>query len=311
MKRLIDLVVAFLIAAVVSIPTKAVDSISEARDLYAAAEYEGALALLNRLQPTAQEPEERRAIEQYRAYCLLALGRPADAEQAIAAVVEATPLYKPSGSEVSPRVRSAFSEVRRRMLPTIIQEKYAAAKAAFDGKNYKAAAAGFAEVVAAMADPDVADVVAKPPLSDLRTLAAGFRDLSVTAAAPPPLQAHAPTLSAPAPTAPAALPSAATAATRPSGVKIYSLSDPSVSAPVALKQSLPPFPLNLWPAKRGVLEVVVNELGEVETAAMREPINARYDHDVVEATRSWRFKPATLDGTPVKYRKMLQIDVKK
>src|SRR5438876_893829 len=140
MSRWFDVVLALSVAALVSIPIRAADSISAARDLYAAAEYEDALALLNRLQPGNHEPEERRAIEQYRAYCLLALGRSVDAEQAIAAVVMAMPLYKPSGADVSPRVRSAFTEVRRRMLPSIIQQKYAAAKEAFDRKNFLAAA---------------------------------------------------------------------------------------------------------------------------------------------------------------------------
>src|SRR5262245_3698256 len=84
-----DIVLALLIAALVSIPMRADDSLTAARDLYAAAEYEDALALLNKLQPGDHEPNERRDIEQYRAYCLLALGRSADAEQAIPAVVTA------------------------------------------------------------------------------------------------------------------------------------------------------------------------------------------------------------------------------
>src|SRR5262245_49080613 len=99
MNRWIDVAIALVIAAIISIPAKALDSLTAARDLYAAAEYEDALAVLNRLQPTASAPDERRTIEQYRAYCLLALGRSADAEKAIAAVVAATPLYKPSGAE--------------------------------------------------------------------------------------------------------------------------------------------------------------------------------------------------------------------
>src|SRR5262245_48115000 len=184
--RLVDIVVAALIAAVVSIPSRAADSLADARDLYVAAEYEDALAILNKLQPGDHPAEERRAIEQYRAYCLLALGRSADAEQAIAAVVTATPLYKPAGADVSPRVRAAFTDVRRRMLPAIIQQKYAAAKAAFDRKNFPVAATAFTEVVEAMSDPDVADTVKQPPLADLRVLAMGFRDLSASAAAPAP-----------------------------------------------------------------------------------------------------------------------------
>ena len=55
----------------------------------------------------------------------------------------ANPLYQPSTSDVSPRVRTAFSEVRRRLLPGIISQEYAQAKTAFDKKDFAAAAAGF------------------------------------------------------------------------------------------------------------------------------------------------------------------------
>jgi TonB family protein len=303
--RLVDFVLAALVAAVVSIPMRAADSLDDARDLYAAAEYEDALALLNKLQPGDHPAEERRAIEQYRAYCLLALGRSADAEQAIAAVVNATPLYKPSGSDVSPRVRSAFSDVRRRVLPSIIQEKYAAAKVAFDRKNFPVAAAVFTEVVEAMSDADVADVIKQPPLSDLRVLAIGFRDLSVTAAAPPPVpvretaSAAAAVLVTPAPAAAVAPP------------RIYIATDTQVLPPTAVKQALPVFPAQLSVANRGVLEVVINEDGSVESAAMRESVNPRYDAQLLAAAKSWQYRPALLNGKPVKYRKMVQIDVKR
>jgi len=47
-------------------------------------------------------------------------------------VVTAEPTYLPTDSDASPRVRSAFTTVRRRMLPAIIQQQYGQAKAAFD-----------------------------------------------------------------------------------------------------------------------------------------------------------------------------------
>jgi hypothetical protein len=301
----VDLITALVIAALVSIPMRAADSLTEARDLYAAAEYENALALLNKIQPGDHEPDERRAIEQYRAYCLLALGRSADAEQAIAAVVAAMPLYKPSGADVSPRIRSAFTDVRRRMLPTIIQHRYAAAKVAFDRKNFPVAATVFAEVVDAMADPDVADAVKQPPLADLRVLAMGFRDLSVSAAAPPPV----PVRETPSPQ-PVALvkpaPAAAIAVPR-----IYASADTQVMPPTALKQTLPPFPAQLPVANRGILEIVINEAGAVESAVMRGSVNRRYDTQLIAATKSWQYKPALLNGKPVPYRKMIQVDVKR
>jgi TonB family protein len=298
MRRWTDVAIALTIAAVVSIPMRAVDSLNAARDLYAAAEYEEALTLLNRMQPGAHEPDERRAIEQYRAYCLLALGRAADAEQAMAAMVTATPLYKPSGADVSPRVRSTFTEVRRRVLPSIIQEKYAAAKLAFDRKNFALAAAAFGEVVDAMADPDVADVVKQAPLADLRTLAVGFRDLSASAATPTPLAAHP----------------SGSAITMPIGrttMRIYAAQDVNVSPPVAVRQALPPFPATLAIARAGVLEIVIDQAGGVESVVMRESVNPRYDEQVLAAARSWRYKPATVQGVPVKYRKMLQVTVKR
>jgi len=65
------------------------ESLALARDLYGAAEYERALGILDHLRTsTAPAPgSDVTAVEQYRALCLLALGRSADAEQAIAALV--------------------------------------------------------------------------------------------------------------------------------------------------------------------------------------------------------------------------------
>ena len=303
--RTLDVALALLVAAMVSIPTRAADSLSEARDLYAAAEYEVALKLLDQMQPGSHAPDERRAIEQYRAYCLLALGRSADAEQAIEAVVAATPLYKPSGADASPRVRTAFAEVRRRVLPGIIQEKYAAAKMAFDRKNFSVAASLFTEVVDAMADLDVADIVKQPPLSDLRMLASGFRDLSMSAAAPPPV-----------PVRPTATPEPAMLVTpAPAAVvapdRIYAATDTQVVPPTAIKQTMPSFSSQLSVFSRGVLELVIDEDGVVESAAMREPVNPRYDPQLLIAAKTWLYRPALLNGKPVKYRKMIQIDVKR
>jgi len=301
----VDVVIALAIAALVSIPMRAADSLTEARDLYAAAEYEDALALLNKIQPGDHEPDERRAIEQYRAYCLLALGRSADAEQAIASVVAAMPLYKPSGAEVSPRIRTAFTDVRRRMLPAIIQQKYAAAKVAFDRKNFPVAAAVFSEVIDAMADPDVAEAAKQPPLADLRVLAIGFRDLSVSAAAPPPV----PVRETPLPEPVALVKPASVAAI--AAPRIYAAADTQVMPPTALKQVLPPFPAQLPVANRGILEIVIDQDGAVESATMRESVNPRYDNQLLTAAKSWQYRPAMLNGKPVTYRKMIQIDVKR
>ncbi|HEY6213548.1 MAG TPA: hypothetical protein VIW45_14750, partial [Vicinamibacterales bacterium] len=164
------------------------DSLTAARELYASAAYEDALKVLSTVPPN-RPADEARTVEQYRAFCLLALGRTGEAERAIEAVVQSAPTYRPSDSDISPRVRTAFVDVRRRMLPGIIQQKYAAAKSAYDRKQFEAAASGFAEVLTMMSDPDAAQAVAQPPLADMRTLAVGFHDLSVSAIPPPVLPA--------------------------------------------------------------------------------------------------------------------------
>jgi TonB family protein len=295
------LIVAFVLS--MSSRVAAEDSLATARELYSSASYEEALVILNRLRAASVPGEESPAIEQYRAFCLMALGRGDEAVKAIEALVMVAPAYRPSDSDVAPRVRSTFSDARRRLLPGIIQQKYAQAKTAFDQKEYAAAADTFTQVLKLLADSDVGLAAAKPPLSDLRTLAVGFQELSA--------KASLPALALPTPTpVPRSVVEAQPAPDRapmPSPVRIYSLGDANVVPPVALQQQLPPFNGRVTVRVRGVLEVVIDETGAVESAAMREAAHATYDRLVVEAAKKWRYKPATADGKPIRFRKFVQI----
>ncbi len=275
------------------------DSLASARDLYAAAAYEDALSVLDRLHPADRPLAEARSIEQYRAFCLLALGRGPEAEHAIEQVVAGEPMFHPSETDVSPRVRTMFSDVRRRMLPAIAQRRYADAKAAYDRKDFTTAAAGFTDVLTMLADPDLAPAAAQPPLSDMKTLAGGFRDLAVTAATPPPLP-PAPIVQAP----PVATPA------RADPNRIYGPSDTNVVPPISVRQELPPYPVVVPSEMSGSIDVVVDETGSVITAMMRQPVSPMYDSHALAAAKSWRYRPATLNGAPVKYRKTIQISIK-
>src|SRR5262249_24369886 len=154
--------------------------IAAARDLYASARYDEALAVLNTLRPAADDGgTDRKSIEQYRSLCLLALGRGSEAEAAIAAVVAADPLFPPGQSDAAPRVRCASRDVRQRLLPEIALSRYATAKASFDRKEYAAADHQFRELMALLDDPQMGN-----RLGDLRVLATGFLELSVKAATP-------------------------------------------------------------------------------------------------------------------------------
>jgi tetratricopeptide (TPR) repeat protein len=151
--------------------------IESARALYAAADYDDALTMLNDLRQSDRGADIGR-IQYYRALCLLAVGRATDADAAIEAAVTADPLAQPADADASPRVRSAFRDVRRRVLPAIIEHKYADAKSAFADKDISAAER-FREVVALIDDSDLEGLATQPTLAQVRALAADYLALSV------------------------------------------------------------------------------------------------------------------------------------
>ena len=81
--------------------------------------------------------------------------------------------------------------------------------------------------------------------------------------------------------------------------------------PTIINQYLPPFPANVTVAQPGILEVLIDERGLVVGVSMRVPVSPRYDRAAVDAARGWRYQPATLDGVPVRYRKVVQISIKR
>ncbi len=308
-RRTAVMLAAWCFALGTPLDTLAQDSLAAARDLYASAAYEDALSVLDRL-PPPRSVEDARAISEYRAFCLLALGRTTDAEHAIAALVAEQPMFEPAAADMSPRLRATFSEVRRRTLPVIIQQRYADAKAAYDRKEFAAASQGFQQVLTMLSEPSLAPVVGQPPLSDIRTLATGFKDLAVAATPPPPLPAVATPkapdpepVRPPAPSAPASKPVAA-------APRVYASTDTGVVPPATIRQELPAFPGQVMIPKQGVIEILIDETGSVESAAMRVSVSTAYDALALAAAKSWRYRPALVNGLPVKYRKAVQITIK-
>ena len=145
-------------------------SIQTVKELYAAAAYEDALALVSRAQ--AERPDVE--MERYRAFSLFALGRNAEANTAIERLMAVDPLYMPDATETSPRVREAFSQARQRVLPEVTKRMYGEAKAALERKDRGSAITGFEKLLRII---DTASP-ASESLTELRLLAAGFLDLS-------------------------------------------------------------------------------------------------------------------------------------
>ena len=274
------------------------DTVAAAQQLYNSAAYDEALAMLDRLKASgASDPASASLIEQYRAFCLLAVGNQSDAERAIESLVAGDPTFQPDKA-ISPRLLSVFRDARRRMLPFAIRQRYVNAKASFDQKAYQAAADEFDAVLRLLEAPDA--VASDPALADLRTVALGFRDLAKAAAA-----RNAPPSAPEAPPTPAPPPPRA----------FYTADDDGVIAPVAIKQNLPPWPQSIpkptQAGRRAVLDIVINEDGAVESVVVRQSIGTWYDELLVREAKRWSYKPATKDGAPVKYRKLMQVVVEK
>src|SRR5688572_23388490 len=273
------------------------DSLEAARQLYASAEYTSALSMLNALSSADKPREERRAIALYRTLCLLAVGRGAEAERAIESMVSADPLYRPEADDIPPRMRTAIAEARKRMLPAILQDKYKESKAAFDKQDFMHAASGFKEMLTGLADPDITVAASQSPLADLKTLAVGFYELSSKALLPPPtpVPAAAEAILPPGPPATIQAP------------RLYTAEDRNVVPPQAIRQQIPAFPGKVTMAKSGVLELVIDNSGNVESAMMRVSVNAQYDRMATTAARTWQYQPATVNGAPVKFMKRIQV----
>jgi hypothetical protein len=136
------LIMAVVLTSGVLAQSEPASSLDAARELYASADYRGALEILDRLSAADSTRPDRPTIDLYRAFCLIALKRAGEADEAIVAMITRDPLYRPADAEVPPRLRPMFSDKRRVVLPGVIQTRYERAKTAYEKSDYKAAADG-------------------------------------------------------------------------------------------------------------------------------------------------------------------------
>jgi TonB family protein len=277
------------------------ETLAHAKNLYILAAYDEALVVLNRLQETASAPESSE-IAAYQAFCLFALGRTEDAKQADAGLVKSDPLYRPAEATTSPRTRAVFDEVREALLPDVVRDVYDRAKAALD-RNEPAATAGFDRVLTLLNEPALANL---QDAADLRRLAAGFRDLAGSRA----IASDASAPKADAATVAATAPPPDAAETPSATPPVFTTEDAGVVPPVTVSRTAPPwYPNEIEKLRefRGLLEVVVDERGDVRSAALAKSVHPKYDAGLLEAARGWKFRPATKDGVPVPYRTTIVI----
>ena len=293
------------------------DSLARAKDFYATAAYEEALQVLDKLHGSTSSIDSTE-VAAYQVFCLVALGRSDEATHAIQTIVKNDPLFRPSEAQASPRVRAFYENVRRPLLPDVVREAYAKGKDAFARKDMTAATAEFDQVIALI---DELGGSADPSLGDMRTLAAGFRDLSKTAE-PPPAPTPAPpaansTVVAPPPGVDGLKSSATPAVTSPAPDRnrVYTAADWDVTKPIAISKPMPLWnpdnPVDKMRDFRGTLELLIDETGAVKAATLTKSVNEVYDPKLIRAAQEWKFRPATRGGVPVKYRYALDIHLGK
>jgi tetratricopeptide (TPR) repeat protein len=286
------------------------DSLARAKDFYAAAAYEEALSVLNRL--NANPSTDKNEVTAYQVFCLVALGRNDEAKKTAESLVRTDPLYRLSDAQASPRVRAFFDDVRRPLLPSIVKQTYNQAKDAYDRKEHDAAVKDFDRTIALI---DEIGTGTDRALSDLRTLASGFRDLAKAAKpapAPPPPPVEKPETNGSGTPVPLAPPPA-----KPSGPDAeptYGPKDTDVSRPIAVQRNMPewrPTAVESMMDFRGSIELLVGANGKVISAAITDSIHPVYDNQLKTAALSWTFKPALKNGKPVRYRYALDIQLRK
>jgi tetratricopeptide (TPR) repeat protein len=252
-----------------------------ARDLYASAEYDQALSVIG----DSQDP----AAQQYRALCLLALGRQADAEAAVKRLIASTPEFSLSAEDMPPRFITLFAQQRREIVPGVIRKVFAEAREDYRAKAFDRALPQFKRVLALSAEPEVRNAEG---VDDIRLLAESFIEIAAAS------EASKPEAVASAVAAPVAPPPATAPVRRPQPA-------------VALRQEMPPWPANfpVRTALSGSVRIRISTSGRVMSAAMVRSIEPRYDARVLAATHFWEYRPATENGVPVESESVVEINI--
>ena len=285
----------FLSASWLSVGADAQTNLSEAKTQYEEAAYEDALTTLTKA--SASTPADRVQLEQYRALCLIALGRLPEAKRAVAALVEADPTYVPPSSVASPRVLAMVADIRRKELPGVTRRVLDSGRAAYEAKNIPLAQRQFDLLLTLLDDPAMEG---RPEREDLRAVAKGFSTLLVAApVAPrpaPPAEPERTAAPASSPSAPASSPPAA--------------ASPFVPA-VVIQETLPiwtpPNPSIARNEYNGAVKVRIGTDGRVKAASIDRPSHPAYDAVLLNTARSWLYKPATQNGTPIESERVIAV----
>jgi hypothetical protein len=299
------------------------NTLEAAKDLYASASYEEALTTLARVSENAAgTPAVLRQVDEYRAFCLYALGRTAEAESVAEGLIRRDPLVRLDAADASPRLEAMFTKVQKRILPGLIRDQYRNLRPMLDEKQFAVAEPRLAETKRMLSEAERVGALDEG-LADLSVIIDGFltlsraqidmrpprpRAASASAADPAPATAASEAASGP---SEAAIP----APNVPRGPRVYSIEDADVRPPVTIYQREPSIPVELATILRSVkrptvLSLTIDEEGRVQKSEVHLSVNKSYDTLLTRAASTWKYRPATKDGKPVSYEKVVVIEFK-
>ena len=303
-------VVCAVVAALCTVTTvSAQEPLTKAKALYDAANYEDALTLL----APVHDPEA----QQYRALCMLALGRSQDASREVDSLIASAPTFEPSAEDVSPRFVAMVADAKKRLLPGIARKTFNEARDQFKSGDRAGAAKKFDLVVTITATDGFKDT---SEAEDLRTLASGFIELADASPKARPEQkapmpavepariAEATPAPSPTPATPTAPPSSTAALPSPGTPP----SSADVSQPVVVRQIIPAIPSGIsgMGSPTASVRVEIGTDGHVIKASMQQSAHPLYDRLVLQAAREWLYTPAMLNGRPVASEKVVTIQLR-
>jgi hypothetical protein len=281
-----------------SIPARASGAdLASVKSLYASASYDEALTELDKIDAGNWVEQ----VDEYRALCLVAIGRTREAEQALEHLVRVSPLHSMTNDRTSPRLVALFEAVRARIMPMVARESYAKARSSYDNGDFDAAVSEFRQLAQLLSDPSL--VEQDPNLAEMRKLGEGFAELATAKL----------NVSAPAAAAITSRPTVPPPEKAPdrSSPSLFTAEDRDVVPPVALTRTMPRwtpgFSAGGVRSLRGILDIVTDAHGDVESVRLVSSVSPQYDRALLAYARDWKFTPAKRHGEPVRYSWLLEI----
>ncbi len=205
---------------------------------------------------------------------LLASGKAEDAQRVFDSIVLANPLYQLDAARSTPEAVTALEASRRDILPALARRDYMNARAALDAGDYDRALSEGGRIATMLAEYDggASTVGLRSVVQQLLARAAAVKARE--------------------------------------DERIYAEADEGVTPPAPLSRQLPAaLPPGITSQTVGTLEMLINREGEVETVKLHTPLNRYHERMIVSAAKAWRYRPASKDGRPVRFRLITTINL--